>query len=95
MTPEATTRAGLQALGEHPVGIVYHHTDTAHQAPLAEVWSRRCGPTDTRCHWYITPDGRLWCGATFAARQNPGPGIRAAVARLGDPGQWTLAELGL
>jgi len=61
---------------------------------LAYQFERRTHPADLRSNWYVTMDGKLWFGATFASRQNPGPGIRRAVALAGGATP-TLEELEL
>jgi hypothetical protein len=72
------TRAGLRATGARCLGELTHN---APQGTL--VFERQCQPPDTRTRWYLTPDGRLWLGATFAFKQNPGKALREAVAAQG------------
>ena len=79
---------GLLAIGETRIGQLADH-------PGVRVYTRRCGPDDTRDHFYITPDGRLWIGWNFETKQNPGAAIREAIAQAGQPRQLTLEMLGL
>jgi len=83
-------KAGLRAIGERPIGTV-----ELDGYPVALAFTRRVGPSDQRRYHYVTFDGRIWIGANFASRQNPGPGVRAAILAAGAPIELTLEDLGL
>lgn len=84
--------AGLRATGARRIGMLL---DNGPQ-PTVAVFERQCVPPDTRKHWYVTPDGRIWLGATFAFKQNPGAAVRAAILAASAPKSDfpTLEELG-
>lgn len=103
-TPRPSPRlAAIKALSQGLTrqGAQFQGYLSAH--PQVQVYSRPACSTDLRTHWYITPDARLWLGATFSTRQNPGPAIRQAISQLGQdlapakptPLDLTLERLGL
>lgn len=71
-------KAGLRAIGETLQGELDERV-----AIGVAVFTRRVGPTDARGHHYVTPDGRIWIGATFGSRQNPGAAVRDAILDAG------------